>query len=361
MPNSNTYQANHLLKPALRTITGLSSALCLMATPVIALGDSEESGDHRLVPRIDGSEIITYNYTELDQVALAFGPYEDGGFPGERTFEGAHTQLTYLLNNPDVSTLQVMRAYREGLENAGFKIEFAGSERDDELGRRFHRHDSFDRNRPSGVSTHTLGWPRSSDDRDMRFLAASHAEEPVHVTVLMYINRREEAPAIRVDVMEKPEEDRSLTMAAPEPARNQPTERDEIVAAHEREDLSAGEIEEGIVSEGRVAVRDILFEFDSAEIIDQSADALKTIADVLEQNESLDLLIVGHTDNVGDFEYNLNLSMERAQAIAGKLEDDHGIDGDRLQAAGAGMMAPVASNRNEDGRAQNRRVELVEL
>ncbi len=361
MLHDNTRPAGQPLKSTRQAITCLSAALCLAVAPVTTLAESEEAGDHRLVPRIDGSEIITYDYDEFNEVTLTFGPVEDGEFTDERTFEGAHTELTYLLDRPDVSTLQVKRAYTQGLEEAGFEIEFAGSVRNDDLGRRFHRHDSFDRSRPRGVSVHTLGWPRGDNRGDMRFIAASHADEPVHATVLMYINRREEAPAIRVNVMEEPEEDMSLTMADPEPAETQPTDRDEIVATHEREDLSADDITEGIISEGRIAVRDILFEFDSAEIIAESADALDTIAEVLAENESLELLIVGHTDNVGDFEYNLNLSMERAQAIANRLENDHDIDGDRLQSAGAGMMAPVATNRNEEGRSQNRRVELVEL
>lgn len=339
----------------------IAGAVLVMSAPVSLLAEEpEEWGDHRLVPRVDGSEIISYQFVEFDRVSLTFGPREDGEYPHAREFEGEHTQLIYLLRNPDVSTLQVKRAYRQGLEQAGFEIDFAGSGRDD-LGRRFHRFDTFDRDRPRGVSLGTMNWPGNRANRDMRFLAASHVEEAVYVNVLIYNNRSDGSPAMRVDVVEKPEDEHALGMTAPEPPEERPTERDEIVAAHDREDLSAEEIEAGIISEGRVAVRDILFEFDSAEIIDESADALATIADVLEDNAELELLIVGHTDNVGDFEYNLNLSMERARAVAVWLKAEHGIDEARLQAAGAGMMAPVATNRNEDGRQQNRRVELVEL
>lgn len=336
----------------------LSSALHMV--PSTLLAEPEGSGDHRLVPRIDGSEIISYQFVEFDRVSLTFGPREDGEFVHAREFEGEHTQLIYLLRDPDVSTLQVKRAYRQGLEEAGFEIEFAGSGRDD-LGRRFHRFDTFDRSRPSGVSLGTMNWPGNRADRDMRFLAASHADESVYVNALIYNNRSDGEPALRVDVVEEPADEPTLGVSAPEPPDEQPTERDEIIAAHDREELSAADIESGIVSEGRVAVRDILFEFDSAEIIDESADALTTIAEVLDQNEELDLLIVGHTDNVGDFEYNLNLSMERARAVAAWLKDQHGVSGERLQSAGAGMMAPVATNRDEEGRQQNRRVELVEL
>lgn len=335
-----------------------ATLLTLALVCTAAWAEPEGSGDHPLVPRVAGSEIITYRFVEFDRVTLPFGPRSDDGFEDERTLEGEHTRLTYVLRDPQISTLQVKRAYVQGLEEAGFEIAYAGSGRD-ELGRRFHAQDAFDRDR-QGASRSTMGWTRGTDERDKRFLAAKHSEESVYVTALMY-NNRDLEPVIRMDVVEVPEEEVQLSMAAPEPAENQPVDREEIVAAHEREDLSAEDIEASIVSEGRVAVRDILFEFDSAAIIDESADALATIADVLTENEELDLLIVGHSDNVGDFEYNLNLSMERAQAVANWLESQHGIDDDRLQAAGAGMMAPVASNRHEEGRAQNRRVELVEL
>ncbi|MGY6631145.1 MAG: OmpA family protein [Wenzhouxiangella sp.] len=339
----------NLILIAILTVAAVSAPGSLNAEP-------EEWGDHRLVPRVDGSEILSHDVVELDRVQLTFGPRDDGEFTQAEELEGEHTQLLYLLDNPDISTLQVKRVFRQGLEEAGFEIDYAAS--GDDLGRRFERFDTFGRSRPSGTSVHDIGWPRSNSD--MRFIAASHAEEPVFVNVLIHVNRSDGAPVMRVDVVDQAADQTELAMAAPEPPEEQPTERDEIVAAHDREDLSREAIEAGIVAEGRIAVRDILFEFDSAEIIDESADALATIAEVLEENRELELLIVGHTDNVGDFEYNLNLSMERAQAVADWLEARHDIDSRRLQAAGAGMMAPTATNRNEDGRSQNRRVELVE-
>lgn len=334
------------------------SLLGFLSSVAVAAEQEAEWGDHRLIPRLQGSEIVTYRYTEFDRVSLPLGPVDRDEFERVRELEGEHTRLTYRLPDPAISTLQVKRAYRQGLEQAGFEIEFAGSGRD-ELGRRFHAQNVFDRDRPSGVSRNTMGWPRDSSDRDKRFMAARHAEQEVYVSVLIY-NNRDLEPMVRMDVVEVPAAEPELTMEAPEPAQRQPLDRDEIVAAHEREDLSREDIEAGIISEGRVAVRDILFEFDSASIIDESAEALATIAEVLESNEGLDLLIVGHTDNVGDFDYNLNLSMQRARAVSEWLQREYDIEPERLQPAGAGPMAPVASNRDEDGRQQNRRVELVE-
>lgn len=72
------------------------------------------------------------------------------------------------------------------------------------------------------------------------------------------------------------------------------------------------------------------------------------------------MIIVGHTDNQGSFELNTELSEKRAQSVAAALAKDHGVEPKRMTPKGAGMMAPVASNRDESGCAKNRRVEIVE-
>jgi OOP family OmpA-OmpF porin len=73
----------------------------------------------------------------------------------------------------------------------------------------------------------------------------------------------------------------------------------------------------------------------------------------------LKLLVVGHTDNQGDYDHNMGLSGRRAEAVARALIGQHGIDGSRLRSAGIGYLAPVDSNDTADGRKKNRRVELV--
>jgi OmpA-OmpF porin, OOP family len=69
--------------------------------------------------------------------------------------------------------------------------------------------------------------------------------------------------------------------------------------------------------------------------------------------------VVGHTDNVGNFDSNTELSKRRAQAVVSKLEANYGIDKKRLTPVGVSYACPVAPNTTEDGRAKNRRVELV--
>ncbi|HZX83541.1 MAG TPA: OmpA family protein, partial [Reyranella sp.] len=85
------------------------------------------------------------------------------------------------------------------------------------------------------------------------------------------------------------------------------------------------------------------------------------IAALLKSDPRLAVLIVGHTDNQGGFDYNIELSRRRADAVVKALAVTYKIDPKRLRAAGAGMIAPTAANDAEDGRAKNRRVEVVKL
>ncbi|REH37596.1 outer membrane protein OmpA-like peptidoglycan-associated protein [Paraperlucidibaca baekdonensis] len=85
---------------------------------------------------------------------------------------------------------------------------------------------------------------------------------------------------------------------------------------------------------------------------------LDAVADVLNEYDETSITVSGHTDNVGRADYNQNLSQQRASSVAGYLVNK-GVAGNRVSAIGYGMNQPVASNANESGRSQNRRVEIV--
>ena len=115
-----------------------------------------------------------------------------------------------------------------------------------------------------------------------------------------------------------------------------------------------------IQTKGSASVYGIYFDFDKADIKPESEPAIKEIAKLLHQNKGLKLYVVGHTDNVGTLDYNLKLSKARADAVMKELVTKYKISSERLKAYGVGSLAPVASNRSDEGRAKNRRVELVE-
>jgi OOP family OmpA-OmpF porin len=115
----------------------------------------------------------------------------------------------------------------------------------------------------------------------------------------------------------------------------------------------------GISATGHFAVYGIYFDTDRAEIKPESEPALAEMAKLLKANPGLEVFIVGHTDNTGTFEHNMKLSMDRAASVVNALVGKQGIAATRLKAVGDGPTAPVASNDTEEGRAKNRRVELV--
>ena len=122
-------------------------------------------------------------------------------------------------------------------------------------------------------------------------------------------------------------------------------------------DALAGDIK----ASGRAKVYGIYFDLDSHNIKPESEPTLQAITDMLNANSSLKIYVVGHTDMTGQLDYNMELSLRRAESVVDALVNTHGIAADRLKAQGAGPLSPVSTNNTEEGRKLNRRVELVEM
>jgi len=122
----------------------------------------------------------------------------------------------------------------------------------------------------------------------------------------------------------------------------------------------AKSLAQDISSTGHVSIYGIHFDLNKSDVKTESEPTLKEIAKLLRQNPGLKLYIVGHTDYIGDVNYNMKLSRARAEAVVKVLVTKYGISSNRLIPYGVGPLAPVASNKTEEGRALNRRVELVE-
>ncbi len=114
-----------------------------------------------------------------------------------------------------------------------------------------------------------------------------------------------------------------------------------------------------IKATGRTAVYGIYFDTNKAEIKPTSEAALSEIAKLLTADPALKIYVVGHTDSIGDTGANMKLSQARAEAVIKALTNRFAVLVTRLKGYGVGPLAPVASNDTEEGRAKNRRVELV--
>ncbi len=114
-----------------------------------------------------------------------------------------------------------------------------------------------------------------------------------------------------------------------------------------------------LITEGKLVTYGITFDVNKADIKPESFGTLKSIADVLKENGSVKVKIVGHTDSDGDDAKNLELSLRRAQSVKNELVSKFGIDASRIETEGAGETTPVASNDTPANKALNRRVEFV--
>lgn len=118
-------------------------------------------------------------------------------------------------------------------------------------------------------------------------------------------------------------------------------------------------LQSSLKADGKIALYGIYFDTGKAEVKAESDQQLAQIAELLKNDPSLRILLVGHTDNQGTLENNLALSQKRASSVATELTQRYGIEKNRITPKGVANLAPVAANSTESGRAKNRRVELV--
>ena len=125
-------------------------------------------------------------------------------------------------------------------------------------------------------------------------------------------------------------------------------------------DATVGEakLEADLGAQCHLALTGVLFDFNKSKLKPESDAILEQVAAVMTKEADLKLEVQGHTDGVGSQAFNLPLSKARAHSVVVWLTD-HGVAAGRLDAQGFGKLKPVASNDTDEGRAQNRRVEIA--
>ncbi len=290
----------------------------------------EEAKDHPILSRYPGSTMTHYSQKLFDEYYLLVGPVkstseEDIQNAKHIRLEGTVTLITYEAP-PERSNFEVYKNYELALEKAGFVILYKG--RGNEI---------------RGISVflgkmnrHLTGW----SDPDLIptfYLAAKSPDERYFIS--LYVHGAPK-PTIMLAVVEPKEMETGLV----------------TVKVLETAETMKKEISE----KGKVSIYGIYFDFDSDKLRPESKPVLDEIARLLKENPQLKLYVVGHTDSIGSLEYNMDLSLRRALTVVRELVEKYGIEESRLKAFGVGPLAPVDSNKTEEGRAKNRRVELVE-
>ncbi len=313
-----------------RTAVAAVIASVVLLSVAHAAEDIAGAADHPLIgARFPEAVITTQELKEFDEYTLITGPIaREGEVATGQVFEGRITTTVYEI--PAVrTTLEVFRNYENKLAQLGLETIYHCSDRDCG-GREFNL----------TVVPYIHGFGGNEDGQ--RYLAA-RAEGPDGTTyVSLYVVKNYSVGG---------------------PTRNRVYVRLVVIEVEEMKTelvvVEADEMQRQIADTGRVALYGILFEFDSAEILPDSRPALTEIAKLMGANPDLEILVVGHTDNAGSHDYNMSLSSRRAEAVRAALIGDFGISPSRLSAHGVGFLSPTAPNTTEDGRARNRRVELV--
>jgi len=126
-----------------------------------------------------------------------------------------------------------------------------------------------------------------------------------------------------------------------------------------KQEVTAQDIQGSIATLGKIALYGIQFDTGKSDIKPESEKAISSVATYLKENPNVNVLIVGHTDNVGSFDMNQALSKSRGESVKKYLASKYGIPESRLTGNGVGSLCPVASNDTDEGKALNRRVEIV--
>lgn len=309
--------------PSARTLFRL---LILVALPLAASDafaqarDVAGARDYPGIGRFGGSVITGYQVKDFDATRMQGAAFKDGKPTDARRLEGRVIKIAYR-SGPGPSILEVSRNFETQLAKAGFETLLACDT--DACG-----------GIPFTEAIDSLPMPQMwVDGFNYRYVAGRKVEggRETYASVLVSENNR--------DIYAQ------LVVAE--------------LGAMQNKMVDAAAMQKGLGETGHIALYGIYFDTDKAVVKPESQPTLGEIAKLLAGQPQLSVFIVGHTDNQGAYDYNLDLSRRRAEAVAAELVRAFRIAPQRLRTAGVGFLAPVGTNATDAGRALNRRVELV--
>ncbi len=319
---------------------GLIAAACLLGPTLAHAADKQGCKDIPGLKRFSGSSIMLCQERNFAEYTLPTGRVlhydynrKKGDYEQKEDLEGRLTQNVYSVP-AGPSSAEVFRNYKNDLAAAGFTILFeAKQDETKDL-------ESFFQN--MGPGGQLFGY--SPDEA--RYAAAVKDDGGKKTYIALYMVEFHDGYVPEF-----------------EPKKGQVYVRLDALQvgalSNQMVVVSSAEIAKGLDTSGKIVLYGILFDFNQASLKPESRPTLDEIGKFLKQDPARKLYVIGHTDNVGGFDSNMQLSQARAAAVAADLSRTYGIAATRLRASGVGLQAPVASNASEDGRAKNRRVELL--
>jgi OmpA-OmpF porin, OOP family len=335
MPDA--YRMAHRLRAA------CALAALLLATAVHAQSQPRElpgAQDHPAVSRYKGAVLQNASNERFASLLIPLGPgkFQNGGpvFEPSVKVEGSISARYYVMP-PAAQPLEVFRNYQSALVQAGFKPLFTCEPAvcDKALINEQYR----------SVLLYPRKWAASridpgsgSSPRELHYWSGKGTRDGSEVYVIVWVASADSTWNAATA---------SIVVVEPKVM-----EGDKVSATLEQ-------MQRGLQAEGRVALYGLYFDTGKSEVKPDSKPQLEEMARLLKAEPGLRVFVIGHTDNQGALDANLQLSQRRAEAVVAALSTQHGIDAKRLSARGVANFAPLASNAAEAGRAKNRRVELV--
>ncbi len=309
---------------------GLAAGSLLSLFLLAPLAASAEPGsDHPALPRYPGAKMEHYDFKEFEesQLILSQPRLVGSDYKADKVLpvEGAVTYLHYEMPG-SASAFQVFRNHQSALQRNGFKELFVC------------KRPCIDNNLDSLRGLLKARNLYLNFHEDVQYLAAQR--EGTYISLMTASSGS--GPSARTVVFAFITEQGQLDTGK--------------IAVQ-----GYSPIAKALAAEGKVDLYGFYFDTGKAQLQPGSDKTLGELAQVLKDNPSLRLRLVGHTDNQGADEANRSLSEARARAVVAALGTQQGIDAGRLEAQGQGASQPVAPNVSEDGRARNRRVEVIVL
>jgi outer membrane protein OmpA-like peptidoglycan-associated protein len=308
-------------------------ALLTLGLPLAAWAASDPKGssDVSWLGRYAGSSILTWQDRDFDEAEfLVRQPSAATRVDADWLKAEGHRTMTVYQAPRGRSSLEVMRNYEQRLKADGFTRAY-GCE--------------IDQCVPSGARIAMLAFEpavantfafAAGYNAAPRYAVYRRTDGGAERIVALYVGEGSDGPRVAVHARER-----------------KAMETGKIVVP------TAAEMRGTLTSSGHIALYGIYFDTGEATPKPDSGPTLAQIVALLKDDPSLRVVVVGHTDNQGDFAANVKLSERRAAAVVAALVSQGSIPPGRLTAFGAGMSAPAASNEDAAGRAKNRRVELV--
>lgn len=317
-----------------------AALLSLAVVAPAAAADATGCRDLAGLKRFEGSSIALCEKKTFAEYTLPTAPvraYDFGTHKGvydaKLDLEGRLSQNVYSVPKGP-SSAEVFRNYKQELAEKGWRILFEAKQL--EIG------DGLQRVMEQGPGGQVFGYSQE----EARYLSAVKENDGLTTHLSLYVveyadgynpvvNPVKGQVYVRLDTLESGELKNQMVL------------------------VSAAQIAKALDQSGRVALYGLLFDFNKATLQPELKPTLDEIAKFMKANPGQKVHVVGHTDNVGGVEFNQKLSQARADTVVAALAGTYAVQASRMRAAGVGLLAPVASNAEEDGRSKNRRVELL--